>query len=128
MAYDPSFYSPYYRSFPDAWKTNPMPTNTMSVNGIVYIDTIDDARNYQMPIDSVSPPLMLKSDNVFIIKTVDGSGGATLKAYRFEETELPSDGALGNDYVTKADLDAFAARIMEAIDGKLPIRESEPEE
>ena len=117
MAYDPRIYTPYFTS-----------SNGRPVNGIVYIDSVNDARNYQMPIDSVSPPLMLKSDDVFIIKAVDGSGGATLKAYRFEETELPSDGALSNDYITKADLDAFAARIMEAIDGKLSMRESGPEE
>lgn len=123
MAYNPNIYNPYLSAA--SWPT--MQAQGTPVNGLVYIDTVDDARNYQMPPNSVSPPLMLKSDNVFIIKTVDGSGGAVLSAYRFEETQLPIATVPGNDYVTKADFDAFASRIMEAINGEYTVPESESE-
>ena len=119
MAYDPNIYNPYGNAMNIGMRIG------TPVHGINYIDSIDEVKNYVMPPNSVSPPFMLKSDDVFIIKMVDGSGGATLHAYRFEEIDLPSDGALSNDYVTKADLDAFAARIMEAIDGKLTVPEAE---
>lgn len=117
MAYNPNLYNPYQQA-PMYVQQNQAP-----INGLVYLDSIEDAKNYQMPPGSVSPPLIIKSDEIFIIKTTDGSGGGRLNAYKFEEIPLPTEGSPGSDYVTKKDLDAFMAQIMEAINGKQPIPE-----
>ena len=118
MAYDPNLYNPFGRQNTFQMQQSP----AIPVNGIVYVNDIDVAKGYQMPPNSVSPPLMLKSDNVFIVKETDGSGGATLTAYRFEETPLSSLEKPGEEYVTKADLEAFADQLMEAINGKHAVK------
>lgn len=118
MAYNPNMYMPYQYT-----PTVPVSMQQQQpVNGIVYVDGMEAVNGYQIPPNSVSPPLMLKSDNVFCIKETDGSGGATVSAYRFEEIPLSSLSASG-DYVTKADFDAFAAKVMEAINGKHAVPE-----
>ena len=116
MAYDPSLYNPYGKT--NVYQTQQAMPMMRPVNGIVYINDLEGAKGYQMPPNSVSPPLMLKSDSIFIIKETDGSGGATLSAYRFDEVPLSSLEKSNGDYVTKADFEAFTAQIMEAINGQ----------
>lgn len=85
------------------------------VNGLIRIDSIEGGQMYQLPPNSVSPPLFLSNEAAFLIKTTDGGGAATLKKYSFKEEPLePSS----KDYVTKADFDAFVQEIRGVIDGK----------
>ena len=81
---------------------------------------------YQLPPNSVSPPLFLGSENAFFIKTTDGGGAATIKKYSFEEVVEP----VANDpvYVTKEYFDQQISNIMEAINGKRPVPEQQPAE
>ena len=128
MAYNPSLYSPYgpqqfqpTAGFSSA--VNPTFTQQQPINGLVSVDSYKGVEMYNMPPNSVSPPLFLTSDNIFYIKTTDGGGAATVKAYRFEEYEMPSESH--SDFVTKTDLEDFERRIMEAIDGKHTVPEPE---
>lgn len=119
MAYNPSLYNPYGTqqfqptiSYPQQFQ----PTmQQQPVNGLVRIEGIEGAQMYQMPTNSVSPPLFLGNEAAFFIKTTDGGGAATLKKYSFKEEPLEP---VSNDYVTKADFNAFAQEIREAINGK----------
>jgi len=86
------------------------------VNGLVRIEGIEGAQMYQLPPNSVSPPLFLGSENAFYIKTTDGGGAATIKKYVFEEAKEPVKDDSG--YVTKEYFDDWASKIMEAINGK----------
>ena len=104
MSYDPMMYNPYLR----------FPTQAQQpVNGLVFIDKsmID---SYQMPPGSVSPPLFI-DDTHFVIKTFDQSGGSAVEY--FEARSIPMAELVDPHEVTvtKADLDAFEAKIMEAI-------------
>jgi len=121
MAYDPAIYSPYNSLFPA--------TNRMNIlqptNGLVSVESYEGAQLYNLPPDSVSPPLFLSSDNLFFVKTTDRDGVASIKAYKFEECEIPQAVANNTEFVTKADLVAFEDRILEAINGQHIV--SEPE-
>lgn len=112
MAYNPNTYNPYGLSAMQPMQQQP-------INGIVRINGIEGAQMYPMPPNSVSPPLMLGSDNIFIVKTTDGGGAATLKAYKFEEIPVPTPGQIDESrFVTKEYFDSWASQLMEAINGK----------
>lgn len=114
MTYDPMFYNPYLnRPF----------QQSQPVNGLVRIESMDDAKVYQLPPNSVSPPLFLGSENAFFIKTTDASGGGTLKKYKFEEEPIPSDN-INSNFVTREYFDQQMNNIMEAINGKHSVSES----
>lgn len=102
-----------------------------SINGIRYIESIDEARKIasQQPPNSLSTPMFLRSDDVFFIGSTDEYRVPTLTMYRYHEEEIPGAKKQESDYVTKADFDAFSVRIMEAINGKLDSQETtQPEE
>mgnify|MGYP006916039939 CR=1 FL=1 len=115
MAYNPALYSPYGMQLQPQQMQPAMPAQPS--NGLVWIDTIEGAQMYRMAPDSVSPPLLLKDEDAFIVKTTDGGGAATLKKFSFTEVPLTEekDSEL---YVTKEYLDKWGNQMMEAINGK----------
>ena len=121
MAYDPTIYSQYNQLLP---ATNGMNVQTPTY-GLVSVESYEGAQLYRLPPDSVSPPLFLSSDNIFYVKTTDKDGVASIKAYKFEECEIPQAVHDSTEFVTKADLTAFEDRILEAINGQHTV--SEPE-
>ena len=110
MAYNPSLYNPYGFTSP--------------VDGLVKVDSIEGVNAYYLPPNSVSPPLFLSSENVFFVKKTDGGGGATIRKFTFEEEVV--DPQSDPNYVTKDYLDARINELMEAINGKHPVRKPEP--
>jgi hypothetical protein len=114
MAYNPNFYNPYYQP----------PIQQQRINGLTFIDSIEQADMYQMPPGSVSQPLFLKDSNQFVIVTFDNVGGKTKELFSFTKEKIEDP----NEAVTKADLEAFKADMMEAIYGKhaIPTTAAEP--
>ena len=130
MAYNPSIYNPYGSQ--QFQPTTGMMPNTYAptyqpqppVNGLVKIDGIEGAQMYQIPPNSVSPPLFLANENAFFIKTTDGGGAATLKKYTFAEEPLQANNDSGQ-YVTREYFDQQMNSIMEAINGKRTVPEQQ---
>lgn len=111
MAYNPNLYNPYGLS--------PMqPVQQQPINGLSFIDDISVLDTLQMPRGSVSQPYFLKDEDKFVIVTFDNAGGMTKELFSFKRESISNP----NDKVTKADLDAFKAEIMEAINGKHAIQ------
>lgn len=108
MAYDPNMYSPY------VFNRQPQ----QAINGLNFIDDESVLNTLSMPPGSVSPPYFLKDSNRFIVVTFDNVGGSTRERFTFDR-EIIED---PNQTVTKADLDAFKAEMMEAINGKHAIQ------
>lgn len=124
MVYNPyllNMYNPY------AQQVYNQQTNQQPINGLIFIDNIDDAKSYQMPPGSMSPPLFLKDTNDYVIKTFDMSGGATIDLYHFEKVTPSDETEKAEDIVTKSDFEEFKQQIMEAINGKHTISESSEE-
>lgn len=118
MAYNPNLYNPYQQN----WQSFQQP-----VNGLVFKKNVEEAEQYWMPPNSISPALMLEDQDVFIVKRTDSSGGATLTAYSFKEIPLDSLVNSGKEYVTKKDLDDFMEKMMEAFNGKQSAGQEQPE-
>lgn len=109
MAYNPSLYNPYGLQ------------PAQPVNGLIRVESIEGAQMYQLPPNSVSPPLFLGSENAFFIKTTDGGGAATLKKYTFEEEAITNN--VSGEFVTREYFDQQINNIMEAINGKRAVPE-----
>lgn len=128
MAYDPSLYNPYgNQQFQNMnWSYRPTVTTAPPINGLIRIDGIEGAQMYQLPPNSVSPPLFVGDENAFFIKTTDGGGAATLKKYTFAEAPMPSNNN-SSEFVTREYFDQQMNNIMEAINGKHPVSEQPSE-
>lgn len=111
MAYNPSLYNPYG-----------LPQFQAPVNGLVRVESIEEANAYQIPPNSVSPPLFLDSEDSFFIKTTDANGGSTIKKYTFVEEPIPTSNISG-EFVTREYFDQQMNNILEAINGKLAVQE-----
>lgn len=119
MAYNPQAYMPNQQ----AWGYHPQ--MTQAVNGLVSVTGIDGARAYPLPPNS-SMPLFDANDDVMYVKTTDGAGFPTVKAYRFEQVDAEEPKA---GYVTRGEFDELARRLdalaerKEAGHAKQPIPE-----
>lgn len=122
MAYNPSIYSPYaaQQFQPNMPAPNPQFMQAIApqqpVNGLVKVDGIEGARMYQLPPNSVSPPLFVGSENAFFIKTTDGGGAASIKKYTF--AEAPMNDNVSGEFVTREYFDRQMNNILEAINGQ----------
>lgn len=85
--------------------------------GPIRVTGMDGARAYQMaPNDAV--PLFDDTRDVFYIKTTDGAGFPTIRAFTFAPLqEQPSQ---TTEFVTRAEFNELKGMIM---DGKQPLRE-----
>lgn len=117
MAYNSNLYNPY------GMQIQPQLYQQQPINGLMFIDDISVLDTLQMPKGSVSQPYFLKDENKFVIVTFDNAGGMTKELFSFKKEQISNP----NDKVTKADLDAFKAEIMEAINGKHAIQPSAAE-
>jgi hypothetical protein len=109
MTYNPMFYNPGLYN-PSTY------SNTQPVNGLIKIESIEGAQMYQLPPNSVSPPLFLSEENAFIVKTTDGGGAASLKKYSFKEEPMTNN--KNDEFVTREYFDEKMNNILEAINGK----------
>ncbi|MBR1445460.1 MAG: hypothetical protein IJ586_00025 [Alloprevotella sp.] len=118
MAYNPSIYSPY------GWGqqiTAPQP-----INGLVSVTGMEGARAYQLPPNS-SMPLFDANEDIMYVKTTDGAGFPTVKAYRFALLEQQE--AQNAEYVSRAEFEALVAKIEELKEvrhAEQPVPEPEP--
>lgn len=89
---------------------------------LIRVTGLDGAKAYQMPPNSVVP--LFDSDNdVMYIKSTDGAGFPTIRAFNFtpyEPLQMPTP----NDYVTRAEFEELKGMIK---NGKQFVSESDAE-
>lgn len=136
MAYNPNLYFPT-NNFQPNWNyqqsiTQPMmpqqtPTQPSAapVIYVVPVKSFMEAREYKEQPGSEPPLFMLEDQPVFLKKEKDERGGEKFSAYRFTEIPLSDIMPSESNYVTKADFDAFANRVMEALNVESPAKSSE---
>lgn len=122
MAYNPNLYNPYAPQ--QFHPSNQVFQPAQPVNGLVKVDGIEGAQMYQLPPNSVSPPLFLSEENAFFVKTTDGGGAATLKKYSFQEE--PIAGNTNGEFVTREYLDEKINEIMEPL--RMALQSADPDE
>ena len=83
---------------------------------LIRVTGVEGARAYQMPPNSAVPLFDADSD-VMYVKTTDGAGFPTIRAFSFKPIEDPAPAAGSDQYVTRAEFDQTMAMIKEAISG-----------
>lgn len=113
--YDPLQYNPYLKP------------PQQPVDGLTWVDGIDEVNSYPLPPNSQSPALMWRDEPKFSIKRTDNYGGYTVRTFSFTEDEPEP---VPVPWVTKDDFESFKNDIMEAINGKPAVQpaiaETEP--
>lgn len=126
MAYDPLPYNSYGLQMPGYVPPSMQQPQHQVGTPVMYVVRVNDlaeAREYREQPGAIPPLFMLEQDNVFLRKETDEQGGTKFSAYRFSEIPLSDIMPTEGNYVTKADFDAFASKVMEAINGKHPAEE-----
>lgn len=78
--------------------------------GLIRVTGIEGARAYQMGPNS-SVPLFDANDDIFFVKSTDGAGFPTIKAFRFapvEATAMPAT----NDFITREEFEKFKEAVL----------------
>lgn len=88
---------------------------------LIRVTGMDGAKAYQMPPNSVVP--LFDADNdIMYVKSTDGAGFPTIRAFAFQPIENPTPQA--QQYVTRDEFNNALAQLKEAIgNGKQPVRE-----
>lgn len=87
-------------------------------DGLIRVTGMEGARAYQMPPNS-AVALFDGGQDIFYVKTTDGAGFPTIRAYAF--TPLQDQAAQpSGDYVTRAEFNALKEMIEH---GQQPVRE-----
>ena len=85
-------------------------------DGLIRVTGMEGARAYQMPPNS-AVALFDGGQDVFYVKTTDGAGFPTIRAYSFQPMEQAQ--AMGaNEYVTRAEFEQLKEMIVH---GKQPV-------
>lgn len=126
MAWNPNFYNPYgFQQSQNAnWQYYPNSAPQQAVNGLSFIDSVNDLDTLKMPPGSTSQPYFLKDEAKFVIVSFDNVGGSTKELYTFEKAPM-SSGIDGGEFVTREYFDQQIGNIMEAINGKSAVSETE---
>ena len=81
---------------------------------LVKVSGLDGAKAYQMPPNSAAA-LFHESEDLFYVKTTDGAGFPTIRAFRFEPLEEPAAKTVEVEkYVTIDEFEAFKKEVLNA--------------
>lgn len=106
---------------------NPYPLQPLQVpvgasNGnrgeLIRVTGFDGARAYQMPPNS-SAALFDNNEDIFYVKTTDGAGFPTIRAFTFTPIDTQPQ---QNDFVTRAEFEKLKQEVSSY--GKQPISDS----
>lgn len=83
---------------------------------LIRVTGMDGAKAYQMPPNSVVP--LFDADNdIMYVKSTDGAGFPTIRAFAFQPVEDKPDQV--QQYVTRDEFDAAMKHLREAIDNHM---------
>ena len=99
---------PGYQNFqPFNFTPQPTPQNPVQQQqGLIKVSGIDGAKAYQMP-PNAAIALFHESEDIFYVKTTDGAGFPTIRAFRFEPMEEEAKEARDGRYVTIEEFNKF---------------------
>lgn len=108
---------------------NTMPTNTYQppviapqqpVQELIRVTGIEGAKAYQMAPNSVVP-LFDANNDIMYIKSTDGAGFPSIRAFSFAPIEQAAEPA--PDYVQRSEFDALVEEVKGLMNAKQPISE-----
>ena len=101
-----------YMNIPNG--NNVMPNwNNNFQNGINWVQGVEGAKAWQIPVNGTSMMLDSENDGIFYIKTSDNVGMCTLRTFKFEEiTEKQNQKINPDEYVKKSELKSLVTSMI----------------
>lgn len=118
--YGNGYYQGYDPSMPYMQRLNQMQQPPR--DGLIRVTGMDGAKAYQLPPNS-AVALFDGGQDVFYVKTTDGAGFPTIKAYAFAPMQEAAP-AQPTEYVTRQEFDELKEMI---VNGKQPVRKPTPD-
>lgn len=87
---------------------------------LIRVTGAEGAKAYQMPPNS-SVALFDEGEDIFYVKTTDGAGFPTVRAFAFTPIEINQPAKPQGDYVTRAEFEELKGMI---VNGKQSVRKS----
>lgn len=87
---------------------------------LIRVTGVEGAKAYQMPPNS-SAALFDEGEDIFYVKTTDGAGFPTVRAFAFTPIEINQPAKPQGDYVTRAEFEELKGMI---VNGKQSVRKS----
>lgn len=87
---------------------------------LIRVTGMDGAKAYQMPANS-SVALFDEGEDIFYVKTTDGAGFPTVRAFAFTPIEINQPAKPQGDYVTREEFEELKGMIF---DGKQSVRKN----
>lgn len=87
---------------------------------LIRVTGMDGAKAYQMPPNS-SVALFDEGEDIFYVKTTDGAGFPTVRAFAFTPIEINQPAKPQGDYVTREEFEELKGMIF---DGKQSVRKN----
>lgn len=100
-----------YGGYGNAFQQQMMQQRQQPHDGLIRVTGMDGARAYQMPANS-SAALFDSGQDVFYVKTTDGAGFPTIRAFSFTPLQEQHTAA-GAGYVTREEFDAFKEAVLQ---------------
>lgn len=114
-------YNPYMNYLNTINNSNNIGSNyNMQPTTLTRVTGLEGAKAYQMPANS-TVALFDNNEDVMYIKTTDGAGFPTIRAFSFSEINTQSQTSQNIDYVTR---DEFNQLKEELLNGKQSIQQS----
>lgn len=115
----------YQNSYTPTYTTPITQTPQQPVDNLIRVTGLDGAKAYQLPPNS-SIALFDANDDVMYIKTTDGAGFPSIRAFRFSPIETTQPEPVVTDYVQRSEFENLAAQVKELINAQQPIPKPEP--
>lgn len=87
---------------------------------LIRVTGMDGAKAYQMPPNS-SVALFDEGEDIFYVKTTDGAGFPTVRAFAFSPIEINQPAKTTGEYVTREEFEELKGMIF---DGKQSVRKN----
>ena len=109
----PNFYNPYFQQVPEQYR--PVQQMSQQSNGLIWVQGESGAKSYLVAPNS-TVLLMDSETDQFFIKSSDASGmPLPLRTFKYTEigknSAIPATSVAGGEYVTRAEFDAFIAKM-----------------
>lgn len=102
------------------------PVTTMaqqSVDNLIRVTGLDGAKAYQLPPNS-SIALFDSNNDIMYIKTTDGAGFPSIRAFSFTPIDTAQQVEHTSDYVQRPEFDELVAQVKELINAQQPVQQS----
>ncbi len=103
--------NPYMGNVQPLQNVQPVQTPLQQTQGLIRVTGMEGAKAYQMPPNSLTA-LFDNNEDIFYVKSTDGAGFPTIKAYKFMPAEEPKQEQPTSNFVTRQEFEQLKEEVL----------------